>query len=360
MIHFPAYHERKLTDGTHVFVATTGGSKRDGLELDMTGGQFDNYLRNPVFLWAHDYGGRTLPIGKVVKLQSSKSKLRAWVMFDQEDHFALEVERKYDEGYLSAVSVGWIDVERDRDTGIITKWDLLDISAVPVPGDPDALIERELALVRSFIEEHEEKPSEPEMIVEEAAEEAAVLEVRAAIPPHTTGKADEDTDWNGPAEVAKAEGKTQLRLMHAWVDGEADQDTKQAYKLPHHLADGRVVWKGVAAAMARLFQQNTLIPDSDRQGVWRHLERHYRQFDKTAPELRTVDGLPTQVVAGMFYHDEWGHMRSELAELIEGKLADLEAAIAAFKETGPDNPIPQEDGTAEALKGLNEMLKEIQ
>jgi hypothetical protein len=183
MQHFPAYHERKLTDGTHVFVATTGGAKRDGLALDMTGGSYDNYLRNPVFLWAHDYGGRTLPIGKTKKLAPSKGKLRAWVEFDKSDPFAVEVERKFDEGFLSAVSVGWMDLERDAQ-GVIVKWDLLDISAVPVPGDPDALIEREVALVRSFLAEHEERAIEDVDL-----EPAAILEVEeesapdAALPP---------------------------------------------------------------------------------------------------------------------------------------------------------------------------------
>lgn len=183
MEHFPAYHERRLTDGTHVFVATTGGAKRDGLALDMTGGLFDNYLRNPVFLWAHDYQGRTLPIGKTVKLVSSKTKLRAHVVFDQGDEFARLIERKFDEGFLSAVSVGWMDMERAAD-GTITKWDLLDISAVPVPGDPDALIERELALVRAFLGEHEEHTVE-DVDLEPAAELEVEEETApdAALPP---------------------------------------------------------------------------------------------------------------------------------------------------------------------------------
>lgn len=356
MQHFPAYHERRMTDGTHVFVATTGGAKRDGLALDMAGGQFDNYLRNPVFLWAHDYQGRTLPIGKTVKLVSSKTKLRAHVVFDQGDEFARLVERKFDDGFLSAVSVGWMDMERDTQ-GIITKWDLLDISAVPVPGDPDALIEREMALIRGFLGEHEDHAIE-----DPPPEPAAVLELeepeeqRAAIPPHTTAKADESLRWDGPGEVAKAEGREQLRLMHAWVDSGEDEDLKRAYKLPHHRVSGEVVWAGVAAAMARLLQASTDIPDEDREGVWRHLERHYRQFDKTPPEMRSTEGYPAAVVAGMLYHGEWQHYRAELAELIGEKVKDLEAALAQFNDTTIEQA---PDDTAVALGLLADTLKEI-
>lgn len=197
MAQFRAYHERKQ-DGVHVFVATTGGAKRDGLALDMSKGTFDNYLRNPVFLWAHDYQGRTLPIGKTVRLVTSKTKWRAHVVFDQEDEFARQVERKYDEGYLSAVSVGWMNQEDGT-------WDLLDISAVPVPGDADALMERELVLLRSFLGEHETRTvvevdmpddeddadhsiEEPEVVTEdESAPDAA-------IPPQTRAQLGELVD----------------------------------------------------------------------------------------------------------------------------------------------------------------------
>lgn len=352
--HFPAYHERRLSDGTHVFVATTGGGKRDGLSLDMTGGDFTNYLRNPVFLWAHDYQGQHLPIGRTVRLVPSKTRLRAHVQFDQADEFAREVERKFDEGYLSAVSVGWMDLERDA-KGVITRWDLLDISAVPVPGDPDALIERELALVRSFIAEHEDPEEDPDEDFDDEEDHR-----RAAIPPHTTPKADEDDPWDASREVGQADGEEQLRRMHAWVDDDTDPDTKQAYKLPHHRADGTVVWRGVAAAMARLLQSATLIPEADRKRVWDHLERHYRQFDKTAPELRSAEGFPAPIVAGMFYHDEWAHYRAELAQEMADRVDALEHAIVAFKATDPVEPAPEPDPDLEALAQLADTLKEIE
>src|SRR3990167_3953771 len=52
-------------DGILTFTATSAGVKRDGLNLDPTGGQWENFMRNPVFLWVHDYWGNTLPIGRV-------------------------------------------------------------------------------------------------------------------------------------------------------------------------------------------------------------------------------------------------------------------------------------------------------
>lgn len=147
-----AYLNRELLeDGTReslTFIASTAGVKRDGLDLRMDGLSTENFEANPVFLWVHDYNGRTLPLGKVEKIRKLKSRFDVTVEFDQADPFAVEVERKYRDGYLNAVSIGWDTiewhrVEDDEDSEadyIVDRWDLLDVSAVPVPGDPEALI----------------------------------------------------------------------------------------------------------------------------------------------------------------------------------------------------------------------------
>lgn len=131
--------------GALSFIASTSGVKRDGYSLDISGLSTDNYLRNPVFLWAHDYWGLRPPIGRVTEITKDftagkEDLLRVTVDFDQADPFAREIERKYRDGYLNAVSIGWESLEMKGDS--ITRSDLLDVSAVPVPGDADALIQR--------------------------------------------------------------------------------------------------------------------------------------------------------------------------------------------------------------------------
>lgn len=117
-------------------------------------------------------------------------------------------------------------------------------------------------------------------------------EERKAIPFKETPKADKDMAWDGGAQVKEAT-PDDLMAMCAWYDPEKkDSDgnlVKGAFKLPHHEAEGEhaVVWKGVAAAMARLNQSNTAIPDADRKGVYNHLKKHYAQFDEAAPDLRS-------------------------------------------------------------------------
>lgn len=118
------------------------------------------------------------------------------------------------------------------------------------------------------------------------------LEPRKAIPYKETPKAADGTAWDAGTET-KGATADDLMAMCAWYDPtkkDADGNlTAGAFKLPHHnnASSYPVVWAGVKAAMSRLNQSNTQIPDSDRQGVYNHLKKHYAQFEQTAPELRS-------------------------------------------------------------------------
>lgn len=150
---------RGYTDGTVAtdppgtpipFIASTPGVKRDGLDLRASGWRLQTYNRNPVFQWAHS---RTEPsIGRVEATVGDN--LRSLVFFDQEDPFARKIESKYRRGFLNAVSVSWdwtdgsgqrIDAYRMRPEELRDKafYDMTELSGVPIPADPDALIQRQ-------------------------------------------------------------------------------------------------------------------------------------------------------------------------------------------------------------------------
>lgn len=352
------------------FVASTEEPGRDGLVIKQDGWQLDAYRANPVVLWAHDYASP--PIGRA-DVRVEGKQLIAEITFDPDDEFARAVERKYRAGFLSAVSVGWETRKLEPpaspgDPPRIIEAELLDISAVPVPGDPKALIERQqralAGLGRDLLALLDSPATDPAQ--------------RGAIPPHTTEKAPEDTPWDGPGEVAKAPNEAAaLRRMHAWVDDEADPDTKRAYKLPHHLVSGEVVWRGVAAAMARLLQAGTEIPDADRRGIYRHLAAHYEQFGRTPPEFRTAEelaALAPEHVRGLFLEGEPELVPEEFTWLAHRAGAVLSArnrerieqAIALLREVlssaqaKPEDPAPNDDERAIALLAqLRDHLRQI-
>lgn len=132
------------------FIASTPGVKRDGLDLRAKGWRLDTFQSNPVFQWAHS---RTdPPLGRVDA--SVDGNLLASVTFDQEDEQARRIESKYRRGFLNAVSVSWdfvdgtgraLDPRRMTNTQIrdTAFYDLTELSGVPIPADPQALMQRQ-------------------------------------------------------------------------------------------------------------------------------------------------------------------------------------------------------------------------
>lgn len=118
---------------------------RDNDTIDGKGWQIANYLKNPVVLWAHDYKG--LPVAKSQRVWLEDGKLKSITEFASADlyPFADTVYRMVKAGFLNATSVGFApdDYELDEDRRGVNfkKQDLLEYSIVPVPSNPEALIE---------------------------------------------------------------------------------------------------------------------------------------------------------------------------------------------------------------------------
>jgi len=155
------------------------------------------------------------------------------------------------------------------------------------------------------VEEEPEEEMEPEEEVQVEEEKPEIepqkpeppVETKKTIPFKDLGVAPDSEPWDGPGEKAKAE-VSDLKLMCAWYDSEKP-DVKGSYKLPHHKATGhKCVWRGTAAAMAALLgaRDGVQIPASDKKGVYNHLRKHYKQFDKEAPDFKMVEG---QILAGL-------------------------------------------------------------
>ena len=110
--------------------------------------------------------------------------------------------------------------------------------------------------------------------------------------PGGTPKLPEETAWDASKEIRAAE-VDDLKVMSAFVDSGADPESKSSYKLPHHVASGKhaVVWRATAAAMASLLgaRGGVNVPDSAKRGIYNHLVKHYKEFDKEPPEFRAEE-----------------------------------------------------------------------
>ena len=130
---------------------------RDGEIIASDAWDTTNYEKNKVLLWAHDY---SMPsVGKILWLKQQKNGLKFKPQFAP-TAMGDELFTLYKGGFLNSFSVGFIpkDFEEDEEETVefmgffggkfekplltYTDVELLEISCVPVPSCPDALVER--------------------------------------------------------------------------------------------------------------------------------------------------------------------------------------------------------------------------
>ena len=130
------------------FKISTAAVDRVGDTISVDGWDLSNFKKNPVVLWAHD--GGSLPVAKATKIWADNNALHATAEFTPKGlvRFNDIVFDLYKGGFLNAVSVGflphkWAFVEdKERPYGVdFQKQELLEFSAVPIPANPEALIE---------------------------------------------------------------------------------------------------------------------------------------------------------------------------------------------------------------------------
>lgn len=309
-------------------IASTGIQDRDGDIIVPEGWKLKNFKANPVILWTHEYRGKdALPIANAVDIKVENGKLMFKPKFVTKEiyPFADTIFQMYKARILRTFSVGFIplkfeDIEDQQEEGKsmlrgrkYTSQELLEISGCPVPSNVQAMSERTMAevMAKSF------GLVDPEY----QCLHCQVNPSKGAIPFKETGKESEDAGWDAGVEVRQAEIED-LKMMCAWVNN-AELDLKTSYKLPHHKAKGHnVVWRGVAAAMGAILgaRGGVQIPEGDKKGVYNHLSKHYKQFDKEPPEMREY----TEPELREIFDDIW---YEELGDIItmEMENADIEA-----------------------------------
>lgn len=122
---------------------------------------------NPVILYAHNYYG--FPVGKALAGEVNEKALVLEITFAETD-LGREVKYLYDNGFLNSFSIGFIPI--DWTTGPdevreFTKWELLEVSAVPVPANGMANLLRsceergqKLEAVRKMLDDASSEPEQ--------------------------------------------------------------------------------------------------------------------------------------------------------------------------------------------------------
>lgn len=210
---------------------STRSKDRDGDIVEPRGGDFADFMRNPVVLWAHDR--RSKPIAKVVNIFVSEDAIIAEIEFAKTKE-ADEIFELYAGGFLNAWSIGFgatkdgvepLMDEDNRVTGYhFKKWRLDELSGVPVPANAEALTralkELEDNVAWSFAKMlPQEDPSVMEMI--KSLQEKALA--------HNSKVAEDEPGW-GSVDKAKLPRVAYARM--------GDPEQKSSWGFPHHWVKG--------------------------------------------------------------------------------------------------------------------------
>lgn len=128
------------SDNQFHVIFSTASVDRHG-EIVMQNWDLKYFKKNAVFLDSHNYNSIEHILGKVKKIGIKEDKLQGDVEFCLDNPKGLLAYKMALGGFLSATSVGFIPLQFD-DKGNILKSELLEISAVSVPANAEALFEK--------------------------------------------------------------------------------------------------------------------------------------------------------------------------------------------------------------------------
>jgi len=134
-----------IDDEKHIIrgVFSTADEDRQGEVVDQKSWQLDDYLKNPVILFAHDHAQPA--IGKALSLAfNSDGNLEGEIQFAANEYeFANTIFKLYKGGYMRAFSVGFqnevTEFDDQEDQVTLKKNTLFEISTVNVPANALAL-----------------------------------------------------------------------------------------------------------------------------------------------------------------------------------------------------------------------------
>ena len=130
---------------------STDQLNRNGWEINYKGWELENYIRNPVVMWGHDY--YTVPVGRSQEIAIDKKAKGLASKFEfrpaANDYDPIHpIKVAWDAGFLRAASVGFLPLEYEPLDENASEYfgpfrslrqDLLEWSIVPIPADPSTL-----------------------------------------------------------------------------------------------------------------------------------------------------------------------------------------------------------------------------
>jgi hypothetical protein len=323
--------------------------------------------------WAHDYW--EVPIYRVEDLGVVNNQLSFTPVFPPKgvDEFVDKVWQAYMDRRMFGFSVGFVpmeverltrgmlaemrgeeveDAEKDDYLGRLYKRSkLIEISAAPVPANPDAAailrgfgsgpdvdrLDRDTVVPKGLFSVEE---SDGGMVSVFNVSATAEAEAKSVVP-YKKYVLDSDSPWRAAAakgRVARWAGidaddagapawRKYSSAFTIWPGSGSDM-TREGFKLPHHdIKDGDMITvkRGVVAAAAVLQGARGGVDsnDADISGARSHIGRHYKEWDGVPPwesdDGKQIDELLIRAMSGELVTGE----AEKLAEAIDHSYGDV-------------------------------------
>ncbi len=138
-------------DKTLVVIASDETVDRKNEIMMANGCQYGDYIP---LLWAHNRAEILPPIGRIMSVNKRNNRVKIKVQFAKTE-FAVSIYNLYisEPPMLEKFSVGFITKKERKPTDeevkkgiirIVVEWELLEVSAVPIPANPNASVDREM------------------------------------------------------------------------------------------------------------------------------------------------------------------------------------------------------------------------
>ena len=129
---------------TATCMISTINPDREGDRVLPEGGDFSNFMKSPVLMWAHGGadGYASVPIGSVTALEVMPGRgVKAEWKWLEGDPFADRIKNAWKQGVIRASSIGFkpITYLKNGTGNDIEKWELLELSLCAIPMNPEAV-----------------------------------------------------------------------------------------------------------------------------------------------------------------------------------------------------------------------------
>jgi len=205
------FHVKSVDEENYIVegVFSTQVEDRHNEVVVQGGWKLDNYMKNPVVLWAHEHD--SFPIAKMLEIGvNTTNELAGKMQFAVKEYDKAATAFNLIKGkYLNAFSAGFInnkyEIDQENNIVILTENELLEVSVVPVPANQLALAKKKGIDVGAF-EQDEQKSTE--VSTDEAVEaltKSNIETIRKAI----------ETLTEVSKTLAKTDSKVGSKVEHA-------------------------------------------------------------------------------------------------------------------------------------------------